>query len=503
MPTTQPIQPPPKAATGVQGLDDVLNGGLPRGRIYLVEGDPGVGKTTLALQFLLAGAGEGERCLYVTLSETEAELRASAASHGWSLDGLTIFALTPPEDEAGDDQYTLLHPAEVELGEVMHSLLAEVDRVCPTRLVLDSLSEVRLLAQHPLRYRRQILSLKQRLAGGACTTLLLDDRTDPNDHQLKSLAHGVVTLENVAPAYGATRRRLVVDKLRGVRFREGYHDFVLMTGGLRVFPRLVAAEHHEGFEAGEASSGVRELDALLGGGLARGTSTLLIGPAGSGKSSVAMQFAAAACARGERAVLFVFDENAATLRARAEGLGMRYAEYRERGLLGVTQVDPAEMAPGEFIHGVREEVELRRARLVVVDSLNGYLQAMPGEAFLLNQLHELFTYLGQRGVVTLFVAAQAGLLGPAMSAPVDVSYLADCVMLFRYFESAGRVRKAVSAVKKRTGRHENAIREFELGPGGLRVGAPLDAFRGVLTGVPVYEGAAGPLLPADGDAPGP
>jgi circadian clock protein KaiC len=472
---TKPTPPSAKASTGVDGLDDVLSGGLPSGRIYLVQGDPGVGKTTLALQFL-AGASAGEHCLYVTLSETEVELRASAASHGWSLDAVSIFALTPPEDEGGGDgeQYTLLHPAEVELGEVMQSLLAEVERVRPTRLVLDSLSEVRLLAQHPLRYRRQILSLKQRLAGGACTTLLLDDRTDPDDHQLESLAHGVITLENTPPPYGAMRRRLLVDKLRGVRFREGYHDFVLATGGLRVFPRLVASEHQGGFEAGEASSGLPALDALVGGGLTRGTSTLLIGPAGAGKSSVAMQFASA-----------------------AEVLGLRYAEFRGRGLLSVTQVDPAELSPGELMHGVRDEVE-RGARVVVIDSLNGYLQAMPGENYLINQLHELFTYLGQRGVTTLFVAAQSGLLGPAMSAPVDVSYLADCVMLFRYFESVGRVRKAISVVKKRTGGHENTIREFELGPEGVRVGAPPEGFRGVLTGVPIYEGAVGPLL-APGD----
>ncbi len=502
---TKPTPPPtPKASTGVEGLDDVLGGGLPRDRVYLVQGDPGVGKTTLAIQFLLAGEAASERGLYVTLGETEDELRSAAASHGWSLDGLHVFALTPPEhDDPIDDQYTLLHPSEVELGEVTQSLLAEIEREKPSRLVVDSLSEFRLLAQHPLRYRRQIMLLKQRLTGTGCTTLLLDDRTDPNDHQLKSLAHGVLTLERTAPPYGAARRRLTVEKLRGVRFREGYHDFVLGTGGLRVFPRLVASEHQGPPRAERFSSGVAGLDALVGGGLDRGTSTLLLGPAGAGKSSIAAQFAAAAGARGEGVALFLFDESAATYAARAEGLGLPVKSLAERGLLRVRQVDPAELSPGEFMHDVRQAVDVDGARVVIIDSLNGYLLAMPGEGFLLNQLHELFSFLGQRGVVTFLIAAQSGMLGPAMSSPVDVSYIADSVVLLRYFEASGRVCKAISVVKKRTGGHESTIREFALGPGGVKVGAPLDNFRGVLTGVPVYTGPGAPLLGPGGDAAGP
>jgi circadian clock protein KaiC len=473
-----------KAATGVPGLDAILCGGFPRDRLYLLQGDPGVGKTTLALQFLREGTGLGERTLYVTLSETRNELLAVARSHGWSLDGIDIFEMSAGEDTATaeDDENTLYVPAEVELGERMHVLLAEVSRVQPTRVVLDSCTELRLLAQSPLRFRRQLLALKEDLVKRRCTTLLLETSAG-GDPLLQSLVHGVVQIEQLAPLYGAARRRLRVLKLREVEFRGGFHDMVVRKGGLVVFPRLVAAEHHRTFVAESISSGVQEIDALVGGGLDRGTSTLVMGPSGAGKSALATQFAVAAASRGENVAMFNFEEGLGTIYARAAAIGSDLAPHVESGRITLQQVDPAELSPGEFVHVVRAAVEERQARMVVIDSLNGYMQAMPEEKFLSLQLHELLSYLRQHGVVTVLAMVQHGLLSDTVS-PVDISYLADTVILLRYFEASGRVHKAMSVVKRRSGRHEETIREFRLGPSGFVVSPPLADYRGVFTGVP-------------------
>ena len=484
-------EPDPSAgalsATGIAGLDQILGGGLPPNRLYLIEGDPGAGKTTLALRYLLEGAKHGEAGLYVTLSETKEEIDAVAESHGWTLDPIHVVELVASEDTlTPDSQYTMYHPSETELGETTKRVLEEVERVKPRRVVFDSLSELRLLAQNPLRYRRQILALKQFFAGRKCTVLLLDDRSSDNesDLQVRSIAHGVLTLEQLSPEYGAERRRLRVVKLRGRKYKGGYHDFTIVTGGLDVFPRLVAADHHGGFTPERVRSGVSPLDELLGGGLDRGTSTLILGPAGSGKSSVAVQYAVAAAARGECAAIFTFDESIGTLVARTAALGVDLQSQIDAGRITVQQVDPAEMSPGEFVNAVRLHVEQRKCRIVVIDSLNGYINSMPEERFLTIQLHELLTYLGQKGVTTILVVAQHGLMGSAMQSPVDVSYLADSVILTRYFELKGRVKKAISVVKKRTGTHEETIRELRIGKGGIGVGEPLEHLRGVLTGVP-------------------
>lgn len=482
----------PRVTTGVRGLDDILAGGLPRNRLYLFQGDPGVGKTTMALQFMLEGVRLGERCLYVTLSETRDELVAVAASHGWSLSELGVYEMSAGEnlDATDDEENTLYVPAEVELGERMRDLLAEVDRFKPTRIVLDSCSELRLLAQSPLRFRRQLLALKADLVRRDCTILLLENPTSVGgDPLLQSLVHGVIAMEQLSPLYGAERRRLRVIKMREVSFRGGYHDMRIERDGVVVFPRLVAAEHRRGFNNEAISSGVRELDTLLGGGIHRGTSTLFMGPAGSGKSALATQFAVTAAERGEHVAMYIFDEGEETLLARSKATGMDLTPYIEQSQIKVRQIDPAELSPGEFITSVRRSVEEDHTRLLVIDSLNGYLQSMPEEHFLTAQLHELLSYLRQQGVVTILVVAQHGLLGTNMAAPIDVSYLADGVVLTRYFEAGGRVRKAISIPKRRTGPHENAIREFALGANGFHVGPPLAQFRGVLTGVPVYDGS--------------
>ena len=481
-------------ATGTAGLDDILGGGLTPHRLYLIEGDPGSGKTTLALKFLLEGAQQGDRGLYVTLSETKEELRAVAESHGWSLDGFAICELMASEASLSpDSQYTIFHPSEVELTETTKQVLAEVERIKPHRVVFDSLSELRLLAQNPLRYRRQILALKQFFIGRQCTVLLLDDKTsEVGDLQLQSIAHGVISLEQLSPQFGAERRRLRIVKLRGSRYRGGYHDFTIVRGGLGVFPRLVAAEHHSAFPREHVKSGLSALDTLLGGGLDRGTSTLLMGPAGSGKSSLALQYAIAAARRGERSALFIFDESLGTLLARASGLGFDLETHLNSGLVTVRQVDPAELSPGEFAERIREAVVDEEARVVVIDSLNGYLNAMPEERFLTIQLHELLTYLGQRGVLTLLVVAQHGLVGQGMNAPVDASYLADSVILTRYFESSGEVRQAISVMKKRSGVHERTVRELRMNGTGLHIGEPLREFQGILTGVPHSVSGAAP-----------
>jgi circadian clock protein KaiC len=496
---------PNRSRTGIPGMDNVLGGGFVRDRLYLIDGDPGAGKTTLAMQYLMEGARAGEKGLYVTLSETKVELAAVAESHGWSLDGIEIVELTPSENDlSGETQLTMYHPSEVELTEATKAVLDAVIRNNPTRVVFDSLSELRMLAQSSLRYRRQILALKQFFTGRHCTVLLLDDRTsDTGDMHLHSIAHGVVSLEQLAPEYGAERRRLRVIKFRGTQYRGGYHDFCIAPGGINVFPRLVAAEHVATFEPAQIRSGVTALDALLGGGPDRGTSTLLIGPAGSGKSTIAVQYAVAAAARGDHAVVFAFDESSYTLEARMEALGVRFKEGKAAGQVRVRQIDPAEVSPGEFANMVRNAVEVDRARVIVIDSLNGYMNAMPEERFLTIQLHELLTYLGRQGVTTLMVVAQHGLMGTNMQSPVDASYLADSVILLRYFENAGRVKKAISVVKKRRGKHEESIRELRFDERGIHLSEPLEHFRGILTGVPTYDnGPRGPGGDDDDDAGG-
>jgi circadian clock protein KaiC len=473
------------AATGIAGLDDVLRGGLQRSRLYLVEGDPGAGKTTLALQFLMEGVRQGERGLYVTLSETKEELLAVAASHGFSLDGIQICELVTTEEAMrGQSASTIFHPSEIELGQTTRRVLDEVERTSPRRLAFDSLSEMRLLAQSPLRYRRQILALKQFFTGRDCTVLFLDDRTAAaTDLQVQSIAHGVISLEHSAPSYGAERRRLRVMKLRGTGFRGGYHDFRIRAGGLDVFPRLIAAEHQGHVGASRLHSGHDALDTMLGGGLDWGTSTLLLGPAGTGKSTLATRVALAGIDAGKKAAYFAFDESVATLLARSAGIDMPLEEVLASGQLMVQQVDPGEMPPGEFIARVRSAVE-DGARVVVIDSMNGYMHAMPEERFLTIQLHELLSYLAQQGVLTLLVVGQQGFMGSGLQTPLDASYLADTVILFRFFEAEGKIRQALSIVKKRRSQHEKSIRELSIGPGGIVIGRELNAYRGIFSGIP-------------------
>ena len=476
---------PPVAGSGVPGLDEILEGGFPRERLFLIQGDPGVGKTTLALQYLLEGQRNGETGLYITLAETTNELATVAESHGWTLEGLHIFEQRIDPVLGLDDDNTLFHPAEVELAETTRAIISEVERVKPDRVVIDSLSELRLLAQSGLRYRRQILALKQYFTGQHATVLLLDDRTSQvGDQQLQSVAHGVLSMDQLAPLYGGDRRRLRAVKMRGVAIKGGYHDFRIHHGGIRVYPRLVAADHTYDFAAGTLDSGSAELDLLLGGGLPHGSSSLFLGPPGSGKSVTGMQYAVAAAKRGDNAIVFAFDEARHVALTRAKGLGLALDGHS--GTVAVQQIDPAEMAPGEFVSLARIAVEEQNAKVVIVDSLNGYMNAMPQEQFLVLQLHELLTYLGQRGVVTILIVAQHGVVGGSMNTPVDISYLADTVLLFRHFESAGRLRKALSVLKKRTGGHESTIRELIIGPVGIRVGPALVDFHGVLTGIPQY-----------------
>ncbi len=479
-----------RAPTGIEGLNDILGGGLPSDRLYLVQGFPGSGKTTLAFQFLREGEARGEVVLYITLAESADDLRDSARSHGWDPAEVAIHEHLPLANQAAESQHTLFHSAEVDLAETMSALLQVIDRVRPRRLVLDSLSELYLLAGSALRYRREVLALKEYFQGRQCTVLLLDDRTtDRNDMQLQSLCHGVIMLETITPDYGVERRRIQISKLRGLRFRGGWHDYTIETGGLRVFPRLIAAEHGDEAEAEQIASGLPRLDAMFGGGLDRGTTTLLLGPSGCGKSSIATRFVVAAAARGERAAMYVFDERPATLFARSAGLHMGLREHAAAGRVDVQGVDVAELTPGEFTQRVRHAVERDGVRMVVIDSLAGYMQAMPGTHALILHLHELLTYLGHRGVTTLLVVTQHGMLGTAMNGDVDVSYLSDNVLLFRYYEYDGSVRKALSVFKRRSGPHEEAIRQLTLGgPEGIGIGDALSGFRGVLTGVPIFEG---------------
>lgn len=482
--------------TGIEGMDEILRGGLPARRLYLLKGQPGVGKTTLALQFLLEGVKRGEEGLYITLSETRDEINAVARSHGWSLDGLHIFELSALEHQlAQDSQNTVFHPSEIELNKTTDILLRRIEEVKPRRLVIDSLSELRLLSDTALRYRRQMLALKQFLSTRDVTAVLLDDHAaDGGDLHVQSIAHGVVTIEQLESDYGAERRRVKINKLRGVNFVGGFHDAVIVEGGLRVFPRLVAADHGVPFKSEMMKTNIPELDALVGGGLDRGTSCLLLGPAGTGKSTIALQFAVSAAQRGESVLLCLFEENERTLLARAESVSMPVRALVDSGKIEIRQVDPVELAPGEFVHFVKERVQKKGVQMVVIDSLNGYLQAMPDVRFLNIQLHELLAFLSHHGVITIMTVAQHGIVGQ-MNTPIDLTYLADTVMLLRYFEQEGRIRKAISVVKKRMSRHEDTIRELKFDHTGIRVGEPLENFHGVLTGVPTFRGRAGDMLP--------
>lgn len=490
-----------KASTGIDGLDKILRGGLPRNRLHLLEGNPGTGKTTLGLQFLLEGARNGERGLYITLSETREELIAVARSHGWSLDSLSICDLTISENSLkNNSHYTIFHSSEVELDETTQAVLDEVDRIEPVRVVFDSLSELRLLARDALRYRRQILALKQYFMGKKCTVLLLDDHTSAeSDRQLESIAHGVINLEYIPPEYGKQRHRLRVLKMRGVNFQSGYHDLNIETGGLVVFERLTATDYEEQASTSSLATGLPELEHLIG-ALDYGTSTMIIGPAGVGKSTLGLMYAFTAAEQGERAALYLFDETIPNMYTRTSALGLNIQAQVEARRITARQIDPAELSPGEFAHMVCREVEENGTRIIVIDSLNGYLMAMPEERFMILQLHELLSYLNRKGVITLLIMAQYGLVGN-MQTPVDLSYLSDTVVLLRYFESNGEVRQAVSVVKRRTGKHERTIREFRIDSGGIHLGKPLREFRGVLTGVPTYEGKREKLMEEDdGDA---
>jgi circadian clock protein KaiC len=483
--------------SGVPGMDDILGGGLTPNRVYLVEGAPGTGKTTLALQFLLEGERTGETGLYITLSETSHELKSVAGSHGWNLDRLALFELVNDMDLDVDAEQSILHPSEVELGETITNVMKEVDRIKPIRIVFDSLSELRLLAQNPLRYRRQILALKHFFSSRQCTVLMLDDKTaDPSDQQLHSIAHGVISLEQMAQEFGKERRRLNVIKMRGIKFRGGFHDFTLDTGGIRVFPRLIASEHGREFSASAVSTGAADIDVLLGGGLVPGTSTLIVGPSGIGKTTLSVRCLLAALERGEKGALYLFDEGLGTLHTRSAALGMDLRTYRDNGQLNIHHIDPAELAPGEFAHMLRDAVEMNDVTFVVIDSLNAYLQAMPGEKFLTLQMHELLTYLAQQGVTTVLVLGQHGLIGEVRS-EVDLSYLSDATVLLRYFEANGRLRRAVTVMKSRTNDHAQTIHELRLGPHGIEIGAALEGFEGVLTGVPNYHGTT-PMMAAKG-----
>ena len=486
-------------ATGSSELDAILAGGYAQARAHLIEGRPGSGKTTLALQFLLAAKERGERTLYVTLSEGRDELIQSAQTHGWSLDGIEIFELVPPEFSLDPSrEQSVIYSSELELGETVRMVMDEVGRVSPSCIVFDSLSDIRLLAGSSLRYRRQVLALKHYFARQGCTVVFVDDLTEEmDDANLHSLVHGVVRLEQNTIAYGAERRRLRVFKMRGRAFRGGFHDYVIRKGGLQIFPRLIAAEHNEGFAEGDlVSSGMPELDRLLGGGLDRGTSTLIMGPAGSGKSTLALQYVVTALKRGEAALFISFDETRRNFYKRALGLGVDLEAHG--GLFTFLQVDPAELSPGELASIVRRHVQDNAARVVVLDSLSGYQHAMPEEQFMLLQMHELLTYLNQQGILSILVLAQHGLVGQ-MQSPVDLTYLADTVLLLRFFVASAELRRAISVVKKRTGGHEASIREYRIDGGGLRVGEPLRQFSGVLTGVPTYRGKGGELL-ADREA---
>jgi circadian clock protein KaiC len=487
--------------TGISGLDEILRGGLPTSHVFLVEGEPGTGKTTLGLQFLIEGAKTNQPVMYITLSESEREIRKVGRSHGWTLDGVYVFEYTASEDMLRpEEQYSVFHPSEIELQDTTQKILQEVERRQPLRVVFDSLSEIRLLARDPLRYRRQVLALKQFFANRNCTVMLLDDLTSAaEDQQLRSIAHGVLVMEMLPRDFGIIRRRLRVAKLRGSSFREGYHDYTIKTGGVTVFPRLVSAEHREPFADALIGSGISQLDELWGGGIRRGSSTLILGPSGVGKSSLSMAYATSAAKQNVPVHMFLFDEGIRSALGRADKLGLGAQRLSDEGTLQIEQVDPAEISPGEFVQRIRDSVDQRSTKLVVLDSLNGLLAAMPGEEYLILHTHELLSYLSQRGVTTMLVLAQSGLLGTNVLSSIDLSYLSDNILLVRYFEAEGEVRKAVSVVKNRGGEHESTIRELSFANSRIIVGPPLKEFHGVLTGVPSYTGLSARLQESSGD----
>ena len=489
--------------TGIEGLDDILGGGLPRNRFYLLQGDPGTGKTTLALQFLLNGAARGEKCLYITLSESKEEIEQVARSHGWSLEPLSIIELSALTAEMGERKSgTLFHPSEVELQDTVDVLKKHIERIQPSRVVFDSLSELRLMAESPLRYRRQLLAFKQFFIGKHCTVLLLNDETtpDPSDNQVQSLAHGVVILDKRELNYGVERRQMHVDKLRGQKFRGGNHEYTIVRGGLRIFPRLIAAEHETSFLDKTLKSGVEELDRLLGGGLDCGTSNLLMGPAGTSKTTLTLQYAHQVASAGGNVLFFTFDEVPRTLRHRAAKIGLDIQPFLKSGAIMLRKIDPAELGPGEFAHDIKAAIESKKVELVVIDSLNGYFAAMGDERLVQLHVHELLTYLAHQGITTIMTLAHSGLIG-TMHSPVDLTYLADTVVLLRYFETDGAIKKAISVIKKRSDNHENTIREFRVDSRGLRVGDPLREFRGVLTGVPTFTGEATEMMKTRDERP--
>lgn len=494
------MAPTPKTSdretTGIAGLDEILQGGLPANRLYVVEGDPGSGKTTFALQFLREGVRKGQRVLYVTLSETEEELHDVASSHGWALNDIDMVELNSISEKLDEESnYTVYHPADVELGDTVKRIRAEVERLNPHRLALDSVSELKILSQTNVRYRREILGLKQFFAGRKCTVLVLDDLTTrEGEQQLQSIAHGVIRMEREGREYGNTRRQMHIVKMRGVQFQDGRHDFTIRTGGLELYPRLSSQNTPFVEHEGSAESGSEQLDTLLGGGLDRGSSTLLLGPAGCGKTTLCSHYLMAALKRGESAVCYQFEESRETFLRRAKGFGMDFAQYLAEGTFQLVQVNIADLSPGEFASQLVRTVEEKNATFVVIDSLNGYLNGMPSEQFLLIHMHELLSYLGHKGVVTLLTIAQHGMLGAGMQSPIDVSFLADSVIVLRFFEAAGKVRQAISVLKKRRGAHERTLREMKLGPSGMEVGEVLEEFEGVLTGVPRYRGKESELL---------
>lgn len=484
-------------STGISGLDQILKGGLPTNRLYLVEGNPGTGKTTLGVQFLLKGVEAGERCLYVTLSESKEELETSAASHGWSLDGIRILDLA---DSGGglttDSRYTVFHPSEVELDQTTKAILSEIDQTKPQRVVFDSLSEMRMMAADPLRFRRQILALKQYFMRCGCTVLMLDDRTtDQPDRQLESIAHGVISLDYVPVDYGRQRMCMRVVKMRGIDFQSGEHDFQIETGGIVVYPRLTTERSADKADSNHLESGEENLDRLVG-GLNYGTSTIILGPAGVGKSTLTLMYVVAAAERGERSAIYIFDEGPKTLFIRAKALGLDLEKYVDDGLVTVRQIQIAELTPGQFAQMVADEVENKDAKVVIIDSVNGYMMATPQEKFLTMQFHELLDYLNRNGVVSIMIVGQYGLVGSTMQSPIDMSYLADTVVLMRYFEANGSIHQAISVLKKRAGKHERTIREYQIGEGGIRLGEPLTDFQGVLTGVPLFKGISEDLMKA-------
>jgi len=488
-----------RLSTGTSGLDNVLRGGITPERLYLVEGTPGAGKTTLALKFLMEGRAAGSQGLYITLSETVNELTAVARSHDWTLDNIALFEMVAEDEFSPDHEQSLLHPSEVELGETVRGIIDLVEKTNPDRVVLDSLSELRLLAQNPLRYRRQILALKHFFARRKCTVLMLDDRTaEPGDLQLHSIAHGVISLEHLANDFGSERRRLRVIKMRGLKYHGGYHDFTIERGGICVYPRLIAAQHHRTHSTDPVTTGLKELDALLGDGLFPGTNALMAGPAGVGKTTTAVRCMIAALKRGQNAAYFLFDERLSTLMIRSKALGMDLQPFIDNGTLQIRQVDPAELSPGEFAHAVRSAVEDNDASVVVIDSLNAYLHAMPSDNFLVLQMHELLSYLAQQGVVSIMVLGQHGVTGDLRS-DIDISYLADTVLMMRFFEAEGEIRKSISVIKTRTSDHERSIREFKIDQDGISIGEPLRGFSSILSGSPVYNASKDHLMALKGD----